>query len=301
MSALQWCWVAVTITSIIFLIVAAISALPKMKAGYTACVAVIFLAASGITAFGSFTPIVPAAAGSVPATLALAPAPGVPLHNDASAGRVVFTFDDGPDFYTAEVMAELDELHLHGVFFDVGWKAAAHPELVRAEIDNGEVVGNLTWDNKSFTGKGLGVTNKALTQAQVRAELSKADAAIVSAGAPKPTLWRPPYGAVNAADERIAASLGLRIVLDSGTNIIDSNDSTGLTAAQIAARVDPRLRDGTIIAFHDGLRTAPQMIAALPLIVAYMNAHHLGATTTVRPDATGGVVPDNNTGTGGDA
>ena len=76
MSALQWCWVAVTITSIIFLIVAAISALPKMKAGYTACVAVIFLAASGITAFGSFTPIVPAAAGSVPAVLALAPAPG---------------------------------------------------------------------------------------------------------------------------------------------------------------------------------------------------------------------------------
>jgi hypothetical protein len=55
------------------------------------------------------------------------------------------------------------------------------------------------------------------------------------------------------------------------------------------------------MAFHDGLRTAPQMIAALPLIAAYMNAHHLGATTTVRPDATGGIVPDDNTGTGGHA
>jgi peptidoglycan/xylan/chitin deacetylase (PgdA/CDA1 family) len=262
---------------------------------------VIFLAASGITAFGSISPLLPAAAGSVPAALALAPAPGVPLHSDASAGRVVLTFDDGPDFYTAQVIAELDELHLHGVFFDIGSKAAAHPELVHAEIASGNVVGNHTWDHKSFTGKGVGVTNKPLTQAQVRAELSGADAAIVSAGAPKPVLWRPPYGAVNAADEQTAASLGLRIVLDSGTNIIDSNDWAGLTAAQIAARVDPRLRDGTIIAFHDGLRTAPQMIAALPLIVAYMNAHHLGATTTVRPDATGGVVPDDNTGTGGHA
>ena len=299
MSALQWCWVAVTVTTIIFLIVAAISALPKMKAVYTACIAVIFLAASGITAFGSLAPLLPAAAESVP--LALAPAPGVPLHNDASAGRVVFTFDDGPDFYTAQVIAELAELHLHGVFFDIGSKAAAHPELVKAEIDNGEVVGNHTWDHKSFTGKGVGVTNKPLTQDQVRAELSADDAAIVSAGAPKPTLWRPPYGAVNAAAEQTAASLGLRIVLDSGTNIIDSNDWAGLTAAQIAARVDPRLRDGTIIAFHDGLRTAPQMIAALPLIVAYMNAHHLGATTTVRPDATGGIVPNDNTGTGGHA
>ena len=301
MSALQWCWVAVTVTTIIFLIVAAISALPKMKTAYTACIAVIFLAASGITAFGSISPLLPTAAGSVPAALALAPAPGVPLHSDASAGRVVLTFDDGPDFYTAQVIAELDELHLHGVFFDIGSKAAAHPELVHAEIASGNVVGNHTWDHKSFTGKGVGVTNKPLTQAQVRTELTGADAAIVSAGAPKPVLWRPPYGAVNAADEQTAASLGLRIVLDSGTNIIDSNDWAGLTAAQIAARVDPRLRDGTIIAFHDGLRTAPQMIAALPLIVAYMNAHHLGATTTVRPDATGGVVPDDNTGTGGHA
>ena len=51
------------------------------------------------------------------------------------------------------------------------------------------------------------------------------------------------------------------------------------------------LRNGTIIVFHDGLRQAPQMIQALPLIVAYMNAHHLGATTDIRPDATGGVVP----------
>ena len=291
MSALKCCWVAVTVTTIIFLIVAAISALPKMKAAYTACIAVIFLAASGITAFGSIPSLLPAAAGSA------RPAPGVPLHSDASAGRVVLTFDDGPDFYTAQVIAELDKLHLHGVFFDIGWKAAAHPELVRAEIANGEVVGNHTWDHKSFTGQGGGVTNKPLTQAQVRAELSEANAAIISAGAPKPALWCPPYGAVNAADEQTAASLGLRVVLDSGPNIIDSNDWAGLTAAQIAARVDPRLRDGTIIAFHDGLRTAPQMIAALPLIVAYMNAHHLGATTTVRPDATGGIVPDDNTGT----
>ena len=89
-------------------------------------------------------------------------------------------------------------------------------------------------------------------------------------------------------DVATARTLGLRVVLDSGPNIIESNDWAGLPPAQIAARVDPVLRDGTIIAFHDGLTTAPNTIAALPLIVAYMNPHHLGATTTVRPDATGG-------------
>ena len=54
MSALQLCWLAVTIATIIFLVVAAISAMPKMKILRTAIIAVIFVASSGITAFGSF-------------------------------------------------------------------------------------------------------------------------------------------------------------------------------------------------------------------------------------------------------
>ena len=294
MSTLQVCWVAVAACTVIFLIVAAVSALPKMKAPYTAMIASIFLAASGITAFGSIAPylsppglVPPAAAG--PYKLPPAPMPGAPLANDASAGKVVFTFDDGPDAYTGQVIAELNALHLRGVFFVRGDKAAAHPELIRAEVANGEVVGNHTWDHPSLTGKGTGT--KPLSQAQVSTQLSKTNAAIVAAGAPEPSMWRPPYGGVNRADEKTARSLGLRVVLDSGTNIIDANDWEGLSAAQIAARVNPVLRNGTIIAFHDGLRQAPQMIQALPLIVAYMNAHHLGATTDIRPDATGGVVP----------
>ena len=57
MSPLQMCWLAVTGATIVFLIVAAISALPKMKAAYTASISSIFLAASGITAFGSLAPL----------------------------------------------------------------------------------------------------------------------------------------------------------------------------------------------------------------------------------------------------
>ena len=176
------------------------------------------------------------------------------------------------------------------MFFLIGEKAAAHPEIVAAEVANGEVIGNHTWNHPSLTGKATGT--RPLSQAQVRDQLARANAAIVTVGAPEPSLWRPPYGGVNAADVATARALGLCVVLDSGTNIIDSNDWDGLSAQQIVARVDPRLRDGTIIAFHDGLKTAaPTTIGALPLIVAHMNAHHLGATTAVRPDATGGVVP----------
>jgi peptidoglycan-N-acetylglucosamine deacetylase len=296
MSGLQMCWTAVTALTIVFLIVAAISALPKMKVLYTGGIAAIFVIASGITAFGSIAPLMSAtaagfASGHAAAPLKLPPPPasGAPLANDASAGRVVFTFDDGPDKNTPGVIAELNELHLHGVFFVIGDKVVAHRQIVAAEVANGEVIGNHTWDHKSLTGKGTGT--RPLSQAQVRAELARADAAIVTAGAPEPSLWRPPYGGVNAAYNATAQVLGLRVVLDSGTNIVDSNDWAGLSPQQIAARVEPRLRDRTIVAFHDGLPGGAQTVRALPLIVAWMNAHHLGATTAVRPDATGGVVP----------
>lgn len=196
----------------------------------------------------------------------------------------------GPDVNTPKILAELNELHLHAVFFAIGDKAAVHPDMIRDEVASADVVGNHTWDHQSFTGKGTG--KPPLTQAQVRAELTRASAAITAAGAPQPSLYRPPYGGVNAADDATARSLGLRVVLDSGDNIVDSNDWAGLSAAKITARVDPVLRNGTIVAFHDGLNPAGTHTAqALPLIVAYMNAHHLGETAEVRPDATGGIVP----------
>ena len=73
MSTLQMCWLAVTATTVVFLIVAAISALPKMKAAYTASIAAIFLTASGITAFGSLAPLLSVAGLALPGHAAAVP------------------------------------------------------------------------------------------------------------------------------------------------------------------------------------------------------------------------------------
>ena len=42
-------------------------------------------------------------------------------------GKVVFTFDDGPDTNTLAVISELNALHLQGVFFEIGDKVAGAP------------------------------------------------------------------------------------------------------------------------------------------------------------------------------
>jgi peptidoglycan/xylan/chitin deacetylase (PgdA/CDA1 family) len=242
------------------------------------------------------------------------PGPVHPLDNDASAGKIVFTFDNGPDIYTPALLKELKALHLRAVFFVFGWKAEAYPQVIREELAAGDLVENHTWDHPSFTGASTGAP--PLSAAKIKAELVAAQQAIVAAGAPKPTLYRPPFGDTDAKDNEIAASLGLRLVEPSSATPkgapFDSRDWTGISAAQIVrnmtlgyyvgSRYVRRIHGGSIIGFHDSAPSCSAQrllcsytinaIRSLPSIVAFMNRHHLGVTTDVGANATGGVVPN---------
>jgi peptidoglycan/xylan/chitin deacetylase (PgdA/CDA1 family) len=245
------------------------------------------------------------------------PGPVRPLDNDASAGKIVFTFDDGPGVYTQALLKELKALHLRAVFFVFGYKAQAYPQVIREELADGDVVENHTWDHPSFTG--ASTDTPPLPAAKIKAELQATQQAIVAAGAPEPTLYRPPFGDITAADNQIAAGLGLRVVepfsvTATGTPI-DSRDWTGIPAAQIVrdvtlgydvgSRYVPGIHAGSVIGFHDsapGTQCSPgetqlcndvvNTIRSLPDIVAYMNRHHLGVTTDVPANTSGGVVPN---------
>lgn len=231
-----------------------------------------------------------------------------PLNNDASAGKVVFTFDDGPSGTTSQLVAMLSALHVPAEFFDIGVNAQNNPAGVRSQLTAGSVQ-NHTYDHASMTGDSTPGTG-ALTDAQATAELTKANQAIVAAGAPQPTLWRPPYGDINSHYNTLANGLGLRLVMPYGDpvsgNVVDSNDWQGLTASQIVTDVTQGytsnwytgaaffhgIQADSIIALHDDGNQST--IASLQGIVDYMNAHHLGATAAVRPDATGGVLAFTN-------
>jgi peptidoglycan/xylan/chitin deacetylase (PgdA/CDA1 family) len=225
-----------------------------------------------------------------------------PILNDCSGGYVAFTFDDGPDKYTPQVMQALQALNLKGTFFVLGDKIAANPQMIAAEAANGFTIGNHTWDHASWTGASAGTA--PLTDQQIADELTQASQAIVAAGGPQPTLYRPPYGDVNSYDDLLARNLGYRIVMPWGTpsgNIVDSRDWTGISPAEIASDVIngytlngnsySGIKADSIVSMHDGDDSAPNMIAALQQIVDYMNTQHLCSTATIRQDATGGYVP----------
>jgi peptidoglycan/xylan/chitin deacetylase (PgdA/CDA1 family) len=229
-----------------------------------------------------------------------------PINNDCSAGYVAFTFDDGPGPNTPAVLWALEDLNLRATFFVNGDKldaSATNQQVMRDELAAGFGVQNHTYDHASFTGASTGT--QPLTEEQVRVELESTTTAIINGGGPKPTLYRPPYGDINAYYDLIARNLGYRIVMPWGTpngGIVDSRGWTGIALATIAGNVTqgytkkgyfyPGIKADSIVSFHDGEdQTTLNAIQALQPIVDYMNANHLCSTDVIRPDATGGVVP----------
>lgn len=256
-----------------------VNVLPAIAAGVVLCGVVSLMAAGASAAAPAYNPI----------------------NNDCSAGFVAFTFDDGPDTNTPTVVQTLLGLNLKATFFVSGNKVTQAG--IADEIANGFSVQDHGWDHTSFTGASTGT--QAMTDDQIRAQLNQTAAAIIAAGGQAPTLYRPPYGDINAHDDLVARSAGYRIVMPWGSpsaNIVDSRDWTGISSAQIATNVTqgytyknnfyPGIRDGSIVSMHDGEQaTTLNTIGALQTIVDYMNANHLCSTGVIRPDATGGQVP----------
>lgn len=228
-----------------------------------------------------------------------------PVNNDCSGGYVAFTFDDGPDNNTQYVMDTLNGLNLKATFFVTGEKVAtsAGTALVQSEAAAGFSVQNHTWDHKSWTGASTGAG--PLTEDQIISELDRTTSAIVAAGLPAPTLYRPPYGDIDAGKDLIARQDGYRIVMPWGIptgNVVDSRDWTGISPAQIASNVVngysnngyfyPGIKADSIIAMHDGQGQVSLNAAdSLQAIVDAMNVKHLCSTANIRQDATGGYVP----------
>jgi peptidoglycan/xylan/chitin deacetylase (PgdA/CDA1 family) len=177
-----------------------------------------------------------------------------PTRGRTGGGRVALTFDDGPGPDTERV---LDTLARHGAratFFCVGEAARRRPDLVHRLVAAGHVVGNHTLEHKKLPW---------LSRAEVVRQIDAAQAALVAAGAPPPTLFRAPHGWKSPFLGRALAQRGLRLV--AWTRGVWDTERPG--AEVIACRSLRALRDGAILLFHDGGGDRAQTAEALDAIL----------------------------------
>jgi peptidoglycan/xylan/chitin deacetylase (PgdA/CDA1 family) len=188
----------------------------------------------------------------------------------ASRGYYALTFDDGPIADTTpRLVVRLRRAKAVATFFDIGERAAAHPDLVELQRSVGQVA------NHSYSHAHM----PELSHARRLQELQTTARVLDYPNA----LFRPPYGEtspVTDADIRRTGLIAVYWTLD----VRDARASAAAIAKR-ALRVEP----GGIILLHDGGAGA---IAAVPDIVAALRRRGLcpgfiAPTATVVESATG--------------
>jgi peptidoglycan/xylan/chitin deacetylase (PgdA/CDA1 family) len=120
------------------------------------------------------------------------------------------SFDDGPARYGAltSILGTLKERRIVAEFDLLGSEVAANPDSARLIIAQGHTVQNHSWDHPDLS---------RASEADVRSQVERTQAAIVAATGRTPTKLRPPYGAggwpgrIDPEISRVASSLSLEV------------------------------------------------------------------------------------------
>ncbi|MBD2871702.1 N-acetylmuramoyl-L-alanine amidase [Paenibacillus arenilitoris] len=160
-------------------------------------------------------------------------------NGQASDGkRTALTFDDGPDdVVTPRILDILKENKIKATFFMLGSQAAAHPEVVRRIVDEGHAIGNHSWSHPRFND---------ITMEEARKQINDTQQKLEEIAGVRPSLFRPPYGALDEEKEELVYEMKLAIVNWS----VDTMDWSGLSAPDILELVREQIWPGGIILQH---------------------------------------------------
>jgi peptidoglycan-N-acetylglucosamine deacetylase len=118
---------------------------------------------------------------------------------------VALTFDDGPNDAATPLLLEMLARHdVRATFFAMGDFARQRPEIVRAVVAAGHVLGNHTMSHPKLSME---------SAARVRQELADCNAVLEDIAGVAVRYFRPPFGARRPAVLRIAREMGLTPVM----------------------------------------------------------------------------------------
>ncbi len=164
-------------------------------------------------------------------------------HNDHS---VYLTFDDGPiPESTPFILQTLAEFDVKATFFMVGDNVRKYPNLFRQIVSAGHQVGNHTYHHLG------GFKHIAKTYID---DTERANDLIGS------HLFRPPHGCMSHG-QYLWLKRKYRIVM---WDLVTRDYSKWLTADDVYENVRRYARNGSIITFHDSLKSINKLRTALP-------------------------------------
>jgi len=171
---------------------------------------------------------------------------------DRNDKSVYLTFDDGPiPEITPWVLDLLDKYQIKATFFLVGDNVRKHPEEFKMILERGHRVGNHTFNHirgfEYLSENYLANTDKAN-------ELIKSD------------LFRPPHGHMRWVQYYTLRDK-YRIVM---WDLVTRDYSKRLNGFDVFLKVKKYVRNGSIITFHDSLKSEKNLKYALPRSIEWL-------------------------------
>lgn len=171
---------------------------------------------------------------------------------DKNVKAVYLTFDDGPiPEATPFILKTLADFNIKATFFMVGDNVRKHPELYKMAVDAGHRIGNHTFNHYG----GFKHTVRGYM-----ANTEKADKLLHT------NLFRPPHGAMRLP-QYFWLGRKYRIVM---WDLVTRDYSKWMTAEDVVNNVKRYVRNGSIITFHDSLKSIDKLRTALPESIKWL-------------------------------
>lgn len=179
--------------------------------------------------------------------------PGARWRIPSMEGKSIYlTFDDGPiPEVTPWVLDHLDRYGIKATFFCVGENVLKHPHIFKELLERGHRVGNHTHHHI----KGLTTPTDAYIE-----DVLRADALIGS------HYFRPPYGHLHPSQVR-KLNHHFEIIM---WDLVTRDYNPDLSAKDVFRTVCRYARNGSIIVFHDSLKSWPRLQEALPQSIEWL-------------------------------
>lgn len=187
---------------------------------------------------------------------------------------VALTYDDGPGESTAGILDTLAAHHAAATFFAMGEKAKPFAAILKRAVTEGHLVENHTWNHPHLS---------RLSRAEVIKQIRDTTAALTAATGKPVTVFRPPYGDMNAS---VRAAAGMPAILWS----FDTFDWQSPPDATLIARAVDGPDPGGIVLQHD-----IQPVTARTAGAVYTGLADRGFTLVTVAQLLGGRLPDTGT------
>lgn len=177
---------------------------------------------------------------------------------EASGNQVYLTFDDGPvPGVTDFVLNELAKRNQKATFFMVGDNLRKYPTLGKEVLESGHAIGNHTQNH---------LNGWKTNDATYFKNITDFDQLLDTTLGIQTELFRPPYGLIRSSQAKMVLNTKKLVMW----NVLSGDYDKMIALSRVLAKSITHTRSGSIILFHDQLKTKDVIREILPSYLDFL-------------------------------